>query len=92
MNISYLLRRHLAIKPIVSPAACPLVPHSVGKHRPPSIVSGIKGNAAKLCSEGSLATFKMNLLVLIMQFIVLSKHISSQTAPQEMIAQINLLI
>jgi hypothetical protein len=40
----------------------------------------MEGNADKLHSEGSLTPFKMNLLVLVMQFIVLSKYISSHTA------------
>jgi hypothetical protein len=38
-------------------------------------------NAAELSSDGSLASFKMNLLVLIMQLVMLSEHISSWMAP-----------
>jgi hypothetical protein len=45
-----------------------------------SIACGLEGNAAKLCSEGSLAYLKMNLLVLVMQLIVLSEDISSRMA------------
>jgi hypothetical protein len=37
----------------------------------------MKCDIAKLHSKGSLTSLKMNLLVLIMQLIVLSKHISS---------------
>jgi hypothetical protein len=43
-------------------------------------VTGVKGDTTKLCSEGSLATLKMNLLVLIVQLIVRSEEIGSWMA------------
>jgi hypothetical protein len=79
-NISHLFQRHLTIEPITIPAACPLVLQSGGTPHLPSIGSGVVGNAAKLCSEGRLTPFKMNLLVLIMQLVMLSEYINSPKA------------
>jgi hypothetical protein len=76
-----MFRGHLAVQPIAIPAACPLVPHSGSKLCLPSIVTGVKGDTAKLCNKGSLTSLKMNLLVLIVQLIVLSEDIGSWTAP-----------
>jgi hypothetical protein len=78
-NIGYRLRRHLAIEPIASPAAHPHVPQSGGKPRPPSVVIGMKGNTVELRNESSLASFKMNILELIMQLVMLSEYVNSQT-------------
>jgi hypothetical protein len=80
MNISHLYQRHLTIEPIPIPASCPLVLQSRRNPHPRSIASGVEGNAAKLHSEGSLAPFKMNLLVLTMQLVMLSEYISTQKA------------
>jgi hypothetical protein len=74
------VRVSLVVEPIANLAAHPLVHHGGDKPRPPSLATGMEGNAAELHSEGSLASFKMNLLVLIMQLIVLSEYISSRTA------------
>jgi hypothetical protein len=76
-----MFRGHLAVQPIAIPVACPLVPHSGSKLCLPSIANGVKGDTVKLCNEGSLASLKMNLLVLIVQLIVLSEDIGSWTAP-----------
>jgi hypothetical protein len=40
----------------------------------------MKCDTAKLCSEDSLASLKMNLLVLVVQLMVLSEEIDSWTA------------
>jgi hypothetical protein len=76
-----LLRRHLGVELIAILATCPLIPHSGSKLHPPSVATGVKGDTTKLCSEGSLASLKMNLLVLIVHLIVLSEDIGSWTAP-----------
>jgi hypothetical protein len=47
----------------------------------PPVATGVKSDTAKLCSEGSLTSLKVILLVLIMQFIMLSENISSWMAP-----------
>jgi hypothetical protein len=54
-NISHWLRGHPAVKAIAIPAACPLVPHSRGKLRPPSVATRMKCDTTKLRNEGSLA-------------------------------------
>jgi hypothetical protein len=41
----------------------------------------VKGGIAKLCSKGRLTSLEMNLLVLIVQLIVLSKDIDSRMDP-----------
>jgi hypothetical protein len=63
------------------PTASPLVPHTGSKLHPPSVAVGVKGDTAKLCSEGSIASLKMNLIVLIVQLIVLCEDIGGWTAP-----------
>jgi hypothetical protein len=47
----------------------------------PPIAAGVKSDTTKLCNKNSLASFKVNLLVLIMQFIMLSKNIGSWMTP-----------
>jgi hypothetical protein len=69
------------IEPIASPATRSLVPYRGGKPRPPSIATEMECNTTKLHREGSLASFNVNLLVLIMQLVVLSKYISSWMTP-----------
>jgi hypothetical protein len=49
-------------------------------------------DATKLSDVGALRPFKLNLLILVVQLIVLSKDICCRTAPQEVTTQINLLI
>jgi hypothetical protein len=45
-----------------------------------SVATGVKDDTTKLCSEGSLASLKMNLLILIVQLIVLSEDSGSRMA------------
>jgi hypothetical protein len=45
--------------------------------RPPSVLTGVKCDTTKLCSEGSLASHKMNLLILVVQLIVLCRDFGS---------------
>jgi hypothetical protein len=76
LKILALFRRYLATEPMAIPPTSPLVPRSQSK---PSVISKsrqVKGYACKLCSELSLGSLKMNLLVLIMQLIVMSENIS----------------
>jgi hypothetical protein len=78
-GIVRLLHRHLAIEPVTIPAATPFVPHSGGKPRPTSKPRGVKRNATKLGGESSIASCKMNFLVLVVQLIVMSEDIGSRT-------------
>jgi hypothetical protein len=77
-DIGCLLQGHLAIEPIAIPSPCPLIPYSRGKPRPISKANGVKSNAAKLSSEGTLRPLELNLVVPVVQLIVLSENISSR--------------
>jgi hypothetical protein len=91
-DISCLLHRHPTIEPVAITPAYPLVPHSMGKPRPTPEATRVKSDATKLSDMGALRPFKLNLLILVVQLIVLSKDICCRTAPQEVTTQINLLI
>jgi hypothetical protein len=52
--------------------------HSRGKPHPISELRGVKRNIAKLGSECSLGSFKMNFLILMVQLIVMSENICSR--------------
>jgi hypothetical protein len=58
-------------------AAGPLVPHNDGMLRPPSITARVKGDTSKLRGQGSLASLKMNVHVLIVQVIMLGEDVGS---------------
>jgi hypothetical protein len=74
------------------PTTSPFVPRGLSKPGAISKSRWMKGYASKLHSELSLGPLKMNLLVLIMQLIVMRKNSALGQPPQEVTAQINLLI
>jgi hypothetical protein len=65
---------HPTLELITIPAASPFIPHSGGKPLTIPKQGHMKSYAAKLCSEGSLRSFQMNLLVLIVQLLVMSDN------------------
>jgi hypothetical protein len=70
-----------AIEPVDIPSARPLVPHDRGKPRLAIKTTGVKINGAELSGEGTIGPLKLNLLIMIVQFIMLSEDINSRTAP-----------
>jgi hypothetical protein len=77
LDIDFLLCRHPTIEPFTILAARPLIPHSRGKSHPISKTGWMKRYASKLHSESSVGSCKMNILVLIMQLVAMSKNIRS---------------
>jgi hypothetical protein len=70
---------HPAIEPVDIPSAHPLVSHDRGKPHLAIKTTGVKSNGAELSGEGTIGPLELNLLIMIVQFIMLSED--SRTAP-----------
>jgi hypothetical protein len=81
MDMSCLLQGHPAIEPVPNPSTHPLVPHSRSKLRLTLKPTRVKSDAGKLSGDGILKPLELNLVILIMQFIVLSEDIGDRAAP-----------
>jgi hypothetical protein len=77
---SVLVDGNPAIKLVACPPAGPFVLHGKRQLRSTSVSAGMKSNAPELSVEGFVALILLNLLLLVVQFIVFTKDLSSWSA------------